>query len=48
MLKNKEADLWGRITTFEQYIKIGFDADKSLSMAGFKEIDIHQNPILLQ
>jgi hypothetical protein len=46
ILNNSEADILGRILTFTEYLKLNYNADKALSMAGLKESDIHNNPIL--
>lgn len=39
MLNNPEADLYGRITTFKDYVNIGFDIEEAKSMAGLKNYD---------
>ena len=36
ILKNDEADLFGRKVTFKDYVNIGFDIEKAKSMAGLK------------
>lgn len=36
MLNNPEADLYGRIATFKDYVNIGFDIEEAKSMAGLK------------
>lgn len=46
MLNNPEAELLGRISTFEKYVELDYEADKALSMAGLTENDIHNNPFL--
>jgi hypothetical protein len=46
MLNNPEAELLGRISAFEKYVELDFEADKALSMAGLTENDIHRNPFL--
>lgn len=46
MLNNPEAELFGRISTFEKYVELDYEADKALSMAGLTENDIHKNPFL--
>lgn len=39
ILKNDEADLFGRKATFKDYVNIGFDIDEAKSMAGLKNYD---------
>lgn len=39
ILKNDEADLFGRKATFKDYLSIGFDIEKAKSMAGLKNYD---------
>ena len=39
ILKNDEADLFGRKTTFKDYVNIGFDIEEAKSMAGLKNHD---------
>ena len=46
MLNNPEAELLGRITTFEKYIELDYEADKALTMAGLTENDVHRNAFL--
>ncbi len=46
MLNNQDADILGRISTFEDYVALDYEADKALSMAGLTENDIHRNPFL--
>ncbi len=36
MLNNPEADFYGRIATFKDYVNIGFDIEEDESMAGLK------------
>lgn len=46
ILNNSEAELLGRISTFEKYVELDYDADKALSMAGLTENEVHRNPFL--
>ncbi len=46
ILNNPEAELFGRISAFEKYVELDYEADKALSMAGLTENDIHRNPFL--
>ena len=46
MLDNPEADLYGRITVFEEYVELNYEADEALSMAGLTGNDINRNPFL--
>lgn len=39
ILKNDEADLFGRKATFKDYVNIGFDVEEAKSMAGLKNYD---------
>jgi hypothetical protein len=43
ILKNDEADLFGRIATFKDYVSIGFDIEKAKNMAGLKNYDFSAN-----
>lgn len=46
LLDNTNADNYGRIQTFIDYIQIGFKPDEALKIAGFKNVDIETEPIL--
>jgi hypothetical protein len=39
ILNNNEADLYGRKTTFKDYVNLGFDVEEAKSMAGIKNYD---------
>lgn len=39
ILKNEEADLFGRKATFKDYVNIGFDIEEAKNMAGLKNYD---------
>lgn len=39
ILKNDEADLFGRKATFKDYVNIGFDIEEAKNMAGLKNYD---------
>jgi len=39
ILKNEEADLFGRKATFKDYVNIGFDIEEAKIMAGLKNYD---------
>lgn len=39
ILNNQEADLFGRIATFKDYVNIGFDIAEAKQMAGLKNYD---------
>lgn len=46
MLNNPETELLGRISIFEKYVELDYEADKALSIAGLTKNDIHNNPFL--
>jgi len=39
ILKNEEADLFGRKANFKDYVNIGFDVEEAKSIAGLKNYD---------
>lgn len=39
ILKNEEADLFGRKATFKDYVNIGFDIEEAKNMARLKNYD---------
>lgn len=46
MLNNNEADVFGRIMTFQEYTEIGYEADEALRMSEFSDLDVHKYPFL--
>jgi len=43
ILNNPEADFTGRIITFKQYVKMGYDIEKAKTMAGLKSYDFSKD-----
>lgn len=46
ILKDEDADNFGRIITFQEYTEIGYEADDALRMAELQLEDIDKEPFL--